>query len=113
MSGQQWGNPCAIAALTAILSIAYTLVAEPLEDDEATGSIPRVSVVVARDRAKLLHDVYAATLHVMHDHYFNDERATVPARALEDAFASMADESNIKARWISVNTKPMSIRHEP
>lgn len=113
MSGQQWWTPCAIAALTAILSIPYPLVAEPLEEGEATGSTPRVSAVVARDRANLLHDVYAATLHVMHDHYFNDERAIVPARALEDAFATLADESKIKARWISVNTKPMSIRHEP
>lgn len=73
----------------------------------------RVSVATARDRATLLHNVYVTTLEMMHDRYFHDERAIVPARALEDVFAELTKQSQIKARWISVNTKPMSIQHEP
>lgn len=72
-----------------------------------------VSVPVARDRAKLLHNVYAATLDVMHERYFHDEKAIVPARALEDVFAELSRQSKVEARWISVNTKAMSVGHEP
>ena len=32
---------------------------------------------------------------------------------MEDVFAEMDRQSNIKAGWISVNTKAMSIHHEP
>lgn len=72
-----------------------------------------VSVAVARDRAQVLQGVYVATLEVMHDRYFHDEKAMVPARALEDVFAEMARQQKIQARWISVNTKAMSVGHEP
>lgn len=72
-----------------------------------------VSVSVARDRARLLHRVYTATLDVMHEHYFHANRAVLPARAMEDVFAQLADESKIEARWIAVNTPPMSVSHTP
>ena len=72
-----------------------------------------VSVAVARERAQLMHRIYAATLDVMHDRYFHDSRAVVPARAMEDVFAEMARQSQVEARWISVNTRAMSLSHEP
>lgn len=68
---------------------------------------------VARDRAKVMHDVYEATLEVMHHRYFHGNRATVPARAMQDIFSTIERQSKVKARWISVNMKPMSIDHEP
>lgn len=70
-------------------------------------------VAAARQRAKLLHEVYAATLDVMHERYFRGERAIVPARAMEDVFAEMERQQGIKARWIAVNAPAMSISHEP
>jgi hypothetical protein len=73
----------------------------------------KVRVGVARDRAEVLHDAFLTTLHVLHDHYFHEEKAVVPARAMEDVFAVMARRQHIKARWISVNTRPMSVNHEP
>jgi len=73
----------------------------------------RVTVAEARERAQLMHNIYAATLDVMHHHFFRRERAVLPARAMEDIFAQMDKQSNIKAGWISVNTKAMSINHEP
>ena len=60
-----------------------------------------------------MHRIYAATLEVMHERYFHGDRAIVPARALEDVFAGIERDSKIKARWISVNTKAMSLHHEP
>lgn len=73
----------------------------------------RVSVDVARDRAQLLHQVYAATLDAMHHHYFQANRSVLPARAMEDVFAELSDQAQIEARWISVNTPAMSVTHEP
>ena len=73
----------------------------------------RVTVAEARERAKLTHDIYAATLDVMHHRYFRDDRSTIPARAMEDVFRQIERKSNITARWISVNARAMSLDHEP
>lgn len=73
----------------------------------------RVSIEVARDRATLMHKIYESTLHSLHRHYFRSGISTLPARAMEDVFAEMKDESQADARWIAVNTKAMSINHEP
>ena len=76
------------------------------------GTLP-VTVAEARAQAKLMHNVYAATLDAMHHHFFRRDRSVLPARAMEDVFAEMERQSNIKAGWIAVNTKAMSIHHEP
>lgn len=73
----------------------------------------RVSVEIARDRAKTMHDIYEATLDVMHHRYFHREKAAVPARAMEDVFSTIKRQSDMEARWISVNLKAMSVDHEP
>ena len=46
---------------------------------EAGGDGARLEA--ARERARLLHDVYATTLEVMHRYYFQKEKAVLPARA--------------------------------
>ena len=79
----------------------------------ARKDVLRVPVAVARDRAKLMHEIYAATLDVMHDRYFHADRAVVPARAMEDVFLQLDEQTGSKANWISVNLKAMSINHEP
>ncbi len=81
--------------------------ASPVEEQN------RVPVEVARDRAKIMHDVYEATLDVMHHRYFHRDKAVVPARAMEDVFSAIKRQSDIEARWISVNLKAMSVDHEP
>ncbi len=72
-----------------------------------------VTVDAARERAKLTHHIYASTLEAMHHHYFNNDRSSVPARVMEDMFADIARQENIKAKWIAVNAKVMSIDHKP
>jgi len=112
---------CALVGAAWLLSLAFeTLADEPAASSQnkkvATKQLDpkyRVSVPVARDRATLMHDIYESTLHAMHRHYFRRERAILPARALEDVFSEMESESKVDARWISVNTKAMSINHEP
>ncbi|HTN73904.1 MAG TPA: DUF3365 domain-containing protein [Pirellulaceae bacterium] len=114
-----WHSCWQLFAIIGVVGMAVSLYgeeptnAEPATPDKPAASEPRVTVAIARDRAKLMHQVYASTLEVMHDRYFHDERAIVPARALEDVFVEISKQSKIKARWISVNTKPMSLHHEP
>ena len=79
----------------------------------AQSPIAEESLTTAREKARTMHSLYAATLEVMHDRYFHGERAVVPARALEDVFDEIKRQSKVESRWISVNTKPMSVDHEP
>lgn len=98
--------------LTAILSVASVHIVPALLADEFPDK-HRVSVAVARDRAKTSHEIYAATLESLHHFYFHGDRAAVPAKVMEDIFAESQRQTKIEARWISVSLKPMSINHEP
>lgn len=89
------------------------LSAGPKAEPKAAPDEKPMSVEEARERARLLHKVYSSTLDTMHHRYFRRDGATLPARALEDVFKDMEKETNIKARWIAVNTPAMSIHHEP
>lgn len=90
----------------------------PPKDAPETAAVPsdapsEAAVASARERAKLLHDVYTTTLEVMHRHYFRRDGPVLPARAMDDVFEEMASLSGGYAKWIAVNTKAMSIDHEP
>lgn len=105
------GAVCATWALSAEPEAASAEAAKTKK--AAADDLPRVPIETARDRAKVMQDIYAATLETMHHHYFHDDRARVPANAMEDIFDEISRQSKIEARWISVNTKAMSIDHEP
>jgi hypothetical protein len=70
-------------------------------------------VAAAREQAKWMHRAHAAALEAMHHHYFRRENPVLPARAMMDVFAKIERETRVKARWISVNAKAMSVEHEP
>jgi hypothetical protein len=100
----------AAGALAVVLGIAWVGSAAP-PGSPAGGEKP--AVVKAREQAKLMHGIYASTLDVMHHYYFRTDRAVLPARALEDVFADMQSQAKVKARWIAVNAKAMSVDHKP
>lgn len=100
------------ALLVACFSAEWIHGGEPSEATAAQAS-HHVTAAVARDRATTLHRVYSATLDAMHEYYFHTNRSVVPARAMEDVFGEMTEQSGIEARWISVNTPAMSLGHEP
>lgn len=107
--GAVLGFPC-VAAL--LLGAGTELFA----DEKVAKKEPakaRLTVEEARDRAKLVHEIYASTLEVMHHRYFQPERAILPARAMEDIFADIKEKAQVEAQWISVNVKAMSVNHEP
>jgi hypothetical protein len=96
--------------------IACAVQAAPPDDAGQSTAKPepeRVSVAEARQRAELMHRIYVATLDAMHHHYFHANKSVLPARAMEDVFADVARATNLKARWIAVNTQAMSVEHEP
>ena len=73
----------------------------------------RVSLEKAREQAALMHELYEATLETVHQRYFHGDRATVPARAMQDIFETMNRRHGYEGKWISVSFPPMSIDHEP
>lgn len=83
------------------------------EDASPVESERPLSIEAAKDRARVMHTIYAATLDAMHHHYFHANKSVLPARALEDVFADVARDTKSTARWIAVNTKAMSVDHEP
>jgi len=96
-----------------------TVAADPSADGEET--VPSepvrppqpVTLEQARERAELLHRVYAATLEAVHTNYFEGCRGVAPARAMKDIFRDVQQETGIEARWISASFKAMNIGHEP
>lgn len=110
---------CSVAVATGILLIANTLLGDPPADSHpaADQAAPAGNVVLAveaaRERAELMHNIYAATLEMMHHRYFRGDRVTIPARAMEDVFSEIDRQSKIKSSWIAVNSRAMSIDHEP
>ncbi|MCE9534426.1 MAG: DUF3365 domain-containing protein [Planctomycetes bacterium] len=91
--------------------------APPMDDARSsTKKTPEKSdpaIAKARKQAELMHSMYANTLDTMHHYYFHANRAVLPARAMEDIFSKMEKQTNVKARWIAINTKAMSVNHEP
>jgi len=105
-----------VAGSASIAFAAFALCAEPPAQpagESAAETAAKPDLARARDRAELMHKLYSATLDAMHDHYFHANRAVLPARAMEDVFAALNEESQIESRWISVNTPAMSLHHEP
>ena len=103
------------AVLVALVACAVQAESPDAAADQPAGvrDEQRIPVEAARERARLMHSIYATTLDVMHDRYFHSDRSIVPARAMEDVFAELDRQSKVQARWISVNTQAMSVNHEP
>ncbi len=89
--------------------------AQSPSESQVASSEPTVPVTlaVAKDRARLMQQIYMTTLTVMHDRYFHADRTIVPARAMEDVFEGLERENGSQAHWISVNLRAMSINHDP
>lgn len=113
-------RPFAGAVLLAGAALALVVADEkstpapaPAATPASTPAAESAALPAARQQARLAHQIYAASLDVIHERYFRDDRSTVPARALEDVFSEVARQTRIDARWIGVNARTMSINHEP
>lgn len=95
-----------------VLAGSLTVTTLTLRAEQQSGD-QTAAVADARQRAELMHAIHAETLHVMHERYFHGARAIVPARAMEDIFATLKRQSGVQTRWMSVNVRAMSLHHEP
>lgn len=87
---------------------------DDVQEEKANVEIEPLTVEEARRQAVLLQNTYEATLHVMHRRYFDaDEKDVIPARALEDIFDLVDEETGGTTGWIAVNTPAMNVDHEP
>lgn len=111
-----------ICAVCVLQVAAVRVAANPGEDPDSkhkgeqgtgTAAPARITIETARDRAEYMHEMYEATLEMLHHRYFHRDRSLLPARAMEDIFSTMKRRTKVDARWISVNTKAMNIDHEP
>lgn len=103
-----------LAALVAGAAFDVRPAPQEAERPYATSTAEPIAVDEARGRARLLHDAYESTLHVIHRRYFDaDEKDAIPARALEDVFKSVDEANGMATRWIAVNTPPMNVDHAP
>ncbi len=87
---------------------------QPMQAAEGAEAPAVISVVEARERAKMLHEIYETTLRTIHSRYFKDNGSVpIPSRVMEDIFSRVSRKSTVTARWIAVNTQAMSLEHEP
>ena len=97
------------AIMLAMILFGTQLYAGPKEEPSHDGDVEKVSLEIARERAKTMHEVYLATLDVIHHRYFQRERTIVPARAMEDIFSEIKKTMGADARWMSVNLDRKSV----
>jgi|GEM_PF-3530951 len=84
-------KPRLLIKTMALLFVTMEFDAEALTKDPEK-PIPnevRYSSEDARIRAKLMNEIYIATLDMLHHRYFHQERTMVPARAMEDVFSEL------------------------
>ncbi len=104
----------AVALLLTTTALPQETATKPAKSKPQQADPIPVSLAEARRRAELLHEVYEATLQIMHRRYFReDQKTTVPSKALDDVFYRVSLRSKVKARWIAVNARAMSIDHAP
>jgi predicted small secreted protein len=99
--------------LAAVIGAGHHSGPSAVAAEPATKRQANAALASARERAETAHVIYAATLEMLHRHYFRRGQAVLPAKGLEEVFAEVADQTKVAGSWIAVNTKPMSVHHTP
>ena len=114
--------PCFVfVLLCTALQVAVNLAAAPVETDSTDEKVAEEPVVDrpksvgdARQRTRLLHEAFHATLQIVHRRYYReDEGLKIPSSTLDEVFAALAPRCNVELRWIAVNAPPMNVDHAP
>ena len=119
-----WLSCCLMIAAVALLMAKRGVTQEPSHSAakasaesssvEPGNAARLISVDEARERARILHDVYEATLRTIHSRYFKENSGVpIPSRAMEEVFSRVTRRTKVKARWIAVNSQAMDLDHEP
>jgi Protein of unknown function (DUF3365) len=82
------------------------------EPSTATDLVAPSTVSEARSRAMLLHEVIRGTLQVVHRDFFDDEDSrAIPSASFEDVFRGMAEQFDVKLKWLVVNADVVNVDH--
>ena len=101
-----------VLACLAVAGILPSLESPSMADEPAKAA--PITVAEARGRAKLLHEAFHATLHIVHLRYYReDEGQIIPARTLESVFGELERRQQVKLRWLAVNATAMNVDHNP
>ncbi|MGB7327037.1 MAG: DUF3365 domain-containing protein [Rubripirellula sp.] len=110
----------------ALLAVAATMTCDTgtFADDSQIGSnlakpeaeLPAIAAPAsadeARDRAKLLHEIFRGTLQVVHRDLFDEDNGfAIPSRSLEDVFSELSLSYQVDVKWLIVNTDVLNIDH--
>lgn len=75
---------------------------------------PPSTTAEARSRAELLYETIHGTLQVVHRDFFNDEDShKIPSASLEDVFSELAENYDVKLKWLVVDTDVVNVDHLP
>lgn len=65
-------------------------------------------------RARLLHELSAGALQVVHRDFFDDENTkAIPSASLERVFSEMSRTYGVKMKWLNVGLDVMNVDHQP
>tara|TARA_R110002072_G_scaffold284006_1_gene447818 strand:- start:35213 stop:35788 length:576 start_codon:yes stop_codon:yes gene_type:complete len=106
----------AIIAMALLMTISVIADESILTNDpeNETRIAPASSVLEARARARMLHELVRGTLQVMHRDFFDEDNAhAIPSASLEDVFHEMGESYNVKMKWLTVNTDVVNVDHDP
>jgi len=72
------------------------------------------SLEEARGRARLLHETMHATLQIVHQEFFREDKGIpIPAATLKKVFRELAVRQKVELRWLAVNAQAMNDDHKP
>jgi len=95
------------------LSVAHTEEPRPSTPHRPLSpSPPAPTLDQARRQAEILHSSMHATLQIVHHYYYReDEGLLLPAATLQEVFAAIEQEQQIKLRWLAVEGQVMNTDH--
>ncbi|QDV62552.1 c-type heme family protein [Crateriforma conspicua] len=104
-----------ILIATVLTVITLVTIANDQEAQSNTENVAQAtSIVEARSRAKMLHELVCGTLQIMHRDFFDEDNAhAIPSASLEDVFHEMGDSYDVKMKWLIINTDVVNVDHEP
>ncbi len=107
-------NPV-VAFLAVLLLVSSSALVASDDEETATHAAPSTptTIVEARSRAMLLHEVIRGTLQVVHRDFFDEDNSlAIPSASFEDVFHGVEYRFDVKLRWLVVNADVVNVDHQ-
>ncbi len=103
-----------VVLLAALVVSSHISLARDGEEEVSLAEPDMATTIVdARSRAMLLHEVIRGTLQVVHRDFFDEEDSlAIPSASFEDVFEGVEERFNVKLRWLVVNADVVNVDHQ-